>query len=85
MQKIFDPSSSSYIEKRTEDGVSVISTSMTSNDKDAAFQKQYDYFSSDDDMSESSKERKINIGTLKFEKLNYLYYEERSNVATVTL
>ena len=58
MQKIFDPSSSSYIEKRTEDGVSVISTSMTSNDKDAAFQKQYDYFSSDDDMSESSKERK---------------------------
>ena len=58
MQKIFDPSSSSYIEKRTEDGVSVISTSMTSNDKDAAFQKQYDYFSIDDDMSESSKERK---------------------------
>ena len=58
MQKIFDPSSSSYIEKRTEDGVSVISNSMTSKDKDAAFQKQYDYFSSDDDMSESSKERK---------------------------
>ena len=32
MQKIFDPSSSSYIEKRTEDNVSVISNSMTSKD-----------------------------------------------------
>ena len=41
MQKIFDPSSSSYIEKRTEDNVSVISNSMTSKDIDAAFQKQY--------------------------------------------
>ena len=51
MQKIFSPSSSSYIENRTEDGVSVISTSMTSKDIDAAFQKQYDYLSSDDDMS----------------------------------
>jgi len=43
MQKIFDPSSSSYIEKRTEDGVSVISNSMISKDIDAAFQKQF-YF-----------------------------------------
>jgi len=51
MQKIFSPSSSSYIENRTEDGVSVISTSMNSKDIDAAFQKQYDYLSSDDDMS----------------------------------
>ena len=58
IQKIFDSSSSSYIEKRTEDGISNISSSKNSKDMDAAFQKQYDYLSSDDDMSESSRERK---------------------------
>jgi hypothetical protein len=56
MQKIFSPSSSSYIEKRTKDGVSVISTSINSKYIDAAFQKQYDYLSSDDDMSKRKKE-----------------------------